>query len=138
MNKIKEIIKKSNNIERVTFLSGILCLVLAIAILAFNSSLADTDSTILRNRTVDGLSFENANLVYENGISTFTVDVYNENKDTYNLKYISINFKDNEGVETTLIGYIGSSIESDTGRKITALVDKDITSSVSLEYVINK
>ena len=127
------------NKKMVIGLLGLAVVLIVVAIIMIvGGSLADTDSTILRNRTVDGLSFENANLVYENGISTFTVDVYNENKDTYNLKYISINFKDNEGVETTLIGYIGSSIESDTGRKITALVDKDITSSVSLEYVINK
>jgi hypothetical protein len=111
---------------------------LGILLILIGNSLASTDTTILKNQVVDNLSFENATLEYTNNVSTFKVEVTNDNADTYNLKYIEINFKDSSDKVSKLIGYIGEVIASGETRKITASIDKDITDSVSLEYSIIK
>ena len=117
----------------------ILGLVLLVGIVfLIGKSVADPNSGYLRNQTVDGLSFENASLVYENGVTTFTVEVYNESGDSYSLKNISINLKDEDNTVTTLVGYIGESLDKDEAKLITASIDQDLSSSVNLEYVVNK
>ena len=101
-------------------------------------TMADPNSGYLRNQTVDSLSFENANLVYENGITIFTVEVYNESGESYSLKNISINLTNDSNDVTTLVGYIGEELETDEGKLITASIDQDLSNSTSLEYVVNK
>lgn len=101
-------------------------------------SLADPNSGYLRNQSVDGLSFENAELVYENGITTFTAEVYNESGDVYSLKNISIQLTDEADTVTTLVGYIGDSLAEEEGTYLKASIDQDLSDTVSLEYVINK
>lgn len=133
LNKIKEFIRKN---KMTTLILSLFVLVGVIFLVG--RSVADPNSEYLRNQTVDGLSFENANLVYENGVTTFTVETYNESGDTYSLKNISINLKDKDNNTTTLIGYIGESLEKDEVKLITASIDQDLSSSVNLEYVVNK
>ena len=101
-------------------------------------SLADPNSGYLRNQSVDGLSFENAELVYENGITTFIAEVYNESGDVYSLKNISIQLTDEADKVTTLVGYIGDSLDEEEGTYLKASIDQDLSDIVSLEYVINK
>ena len=132
MNKIK------NNKTLMGLVSAVFVLVVGVVLITVGKSLATTDSSILRNQTVDGLSFENANISCESGVCTFTVDVYNENKSTYALKDIDINFKQSDDSVITLVGYIGESLESEEGRKLTASIDKNIEDSIELEYKINK
>ena len=115
-----------------------LVLGLGILLILIGNSLASTESTILKNQVVDNLSFENATLEYANNVSTFKVEVTNDNTEAYNLKYIEINFKDSSDKVSKLIGYIGEVIASGETREITASIDKDITDSVSLEYSIVK
>lgn len=133
MNRFIELIKKYKIPCTI-----LICLLLTGIIFLIGRSSADPNSGNLRNQTVDKLSFEDASLVYENGVTTFTVEVYNESGDTYPLKNISINFKDANNDIITLIGYIGESLEKDEAKLITASIDQDLSSSVSLEYVINK
>ena len=113
-------------------------LIVMIVIFLIGRSVADPNSGYLRNQSVDGLSFENAELVYENGITTFTVEVYNESGDIYNLKDISVQLTDEADKVTTLVGYIGESLDVDEAKRITASIDQDLSSSVNLEYVVNK
>ena len=115
-----------------------LVLGLGILLILIGSSLASTESTILKDQVVDNLSFENATLEYTNNVSMFKVEVTNDNTEAYNLKYIEINFKDSSDKVSKLIGYIGEVIASGETREITASIDKDITDSVSLEYSIIK
>lgn len=115
---------------------GLILLVGVITVIG--RSLADPNSGYLRNQTVEGLSFEDAELVYENGVTKFQVAVYNESGDIYSLKNISINLKDESNKVTTLVGYVGESLEKDEAKLITASIDQDLSSSVKLEYVINK
>lgn len=103
----------------------------------FGKSVATPDSTILSDQVVDGLSFENAKFVYENGITTFTVEVTNTNTTAYSLKYVKVNIT-SDSSDNTLIGYIGESLPVNQRRLITASIDKNITNATNLEYVIEK
>ena len=126
------------NKKKIAIISVLSILVIGIAIYFIGRSVATIDSTILKNQIVDGLSFTDANLVYENGISTLTVNATNTNKETYSLNYIEIKVTEESGNVITLIGYIGDSIDSEQKKIITASIDKDITTATSLEYIINK
>ena len=136
---MKEVINKiKKNKALMGLLSAVFVLVLGIVLITVGKSLASNDSSILRNQTVDGLSFENAAISCESGVCTFTVDVYNENKSKYTLKDIDIEFKQSDDSVITLVGYIGEELESEEGRKLTASIDKNIEDSVGLKYKINK
>ena len=135
MNKIKEIMKKENFKTVLTLFS--LFVVSGMLLLLAGRSLGDPNSTILREQEVDGLVFKNATIEYVEGITTFTVEVENTLEDM-NLRYININFKDENDVSTRLVGYIGDNIKSKETKLIVASVDKDITNSIDITYSINK
>lgn len=132
--KIKVWIEK----YKVHSIIALCAIVLLGVIFIIGKSVANPNSGYLKNQVVDNLSFENATLEYENGISTFKVEVYNECGDIYNLKNISINLTNESNTITTLIGYIGETLEKDESKLITASIDQDLSSSLKLEYVINK
>ena len=118
---------------------GIVAFFIVVGIVTFGISFAfGGDKDPLRNQKVDGLSFENAKIEYNNDSSTFTVAVYNETDDIYAVEEVKINVKGKDGETITLIGNVGGSLESDEGRIITASTNKDITSVKSLEYVVEK
>ena len=135
MNKIKEIMRKENFKTVVTLFS--LFVVSGMLLILAGRSLGDPNSTILREQEVDGLVFKNATIEYVEGITTFTVEVENTLEDM-NLRYININFKDENENSTRLVGYIGDSIRSKETKLIVASVDKDITNSIDITYSINK
>ena len=126
------------NKKNIPILSIILVIVLGLVIYFVGPSVATKDSTILKDQEVEGLKFTNANLSIEKGISTLSVSVTNTNKETYSLNYIEIVVTDDKDNSNTLIGYIGETIEPNDTKIITASIDKDITNSTSLEYIINK
>ena len=128
--------KLTNNIKMFTV--GTLILVVGILLVVIGNSISTPDSTILKDQVVDNLSFTNATLEYVNNETTFEVEVTNKNIDDYNLKYIEILFTDEENNINKMMGYIGNSIKTDETKKVTAKIDKDITNSVSLEYVVVK
>lgn len=99
-------------------------------------SVAEPDD-LLRKQSLDGLVFTNAKLDYEEGVSTLTVEVTNDTDGEYTLKTIGINFKDGENI-TTLVGYVGPKLKKGETKTMTASIDKDITDSIDLEYVIIK
>ena len=135
MNKIKEIMKRENFKTVLTLFS--LFVVSGVLLILAGRSLGDPNSTILREQEVDGLVFKNATIEYVEGITTFTVEVENTLEDM-NLRYININFKDENDNSTRLVGYIGDNIKSKETKLIVASVDKDITNSIDITYSINK
>ena len=126
------------NKKKITIISVLSILVIGIAIYFIGKSVATVDSTILKDQVVDGLSFTNADLKVEDGVSTLTVNVTNENKDTYSLKYVEIKLTDPSDNIISLIGYIGETLSSDETRIINASIDKDVSTATKLEYIINK
>ena len=142
MKQIKEYISKLSKKQKKMMVGGIACFLLAIIIIGLGASFASTESGIpsyLKDQVVDGISFEKANLVYENGISKYTAEVHNEQQTDYKLKYIDIIFKDSEGNEITKMAtYVGDDIKAESARYITASIDEEITDISTIEYVINK
>ena len=126
------------NKKNIPILSILLVIVLGVVIYFVGPSVATKESTILKDQEVEGLTFTNANLSVDKGISTLSVSVTNTNKEAYSLNYIEIVVKDDKENSNTLIGYIGDTIEPNDTKIITASIDKDITNSTSLEYIINK
>ena len=111
-------------------------ILIGLVVFFVGKSIATPNSTILKDQEVSGLTFKEANLEVNKGISTLTVNVSNEGKEDYPLKTITIKFTmNNEVVE--MIGYVGDSIESGETKILTASMDKDLSAATNLEYVIN-
>ena len=139
MNQIREYINKLSRSQKKMMLGGIALFFLAIITIGLGISMADPESGYLSDQTIDGLTFENAKLVYENGVSTYTVEVVNDLEEEYNLKNINIVFKDGEGNEiVTLLGYIGEKLSVGETKLIDASINEEISNITSIEYVINK
>ena len=139
MNKIKEYINKLTKNQKKMIIGAISLFLLAIITIGIGVSYSSTESGYLSDQTVEGLTFENAKLVYENGISTYTVEVVNDLEEDYNLNNINIIFKDGDGNEiVSLLGYIGNKLAVGETKIIDASIDQEITDITSIEYVINK
>ena len=139
MNKVKENINKLSRSQKIGILGGIVGILLITLTVTLLPSLSSTESSYLADQTVEGLSFENANLEVANGVSTYTVEVTNDLDKEYTLKNINIIFKDGSGQEIeTLLGYIGDNLEVEETKVIDASIDKELTDIVKIEYVINK
>ena len=139
MNKIKEKIYKLSRNQKIGILGGIVGILLIGLTVSLMPSLSSTESSYLSDQTIDGLSFEKANLEVVNGVSTYTVEVTNDLDKDYSLKNINIVFKDGSGQEIeTLLGYIGDKLEVGETKLIDASIDKELTDIVKIEYVINK
>ena len=124
------------NKKKITIIS-IVAVVLLVAIYFIGRSVATPDSTILKDQVVENLSFKNADLKYENGVSTLNVTVANDTKEDINLSTITVKLTES-GKVTEMIGYIGPVLKSENETVMTASIDKDITNSEKLEYIINK
>ncbi len=139
MNKIKDIIRNLNKSQKKKILGGILCFFLAILLIGIGVSFSDPNSSYLSDQTVDDLEFKNANLVYENGVSKYKVEVTNSLTINYSLKTINIIFKDSDGNEIeTLTGYLGDTLTPKDVKLLDVSIDKELTDIVSIEYMINK
>ena len=142
MNKIKEIMKKEKprNIV-IAFLVGIIGVVVIGTGVSYGSIMwlkNSEDTEYLKDQKVGEISFEKAQLVYEDGITTLSVEMHNNGISDYNLSYVSINVKDENDNVSTLIGYVGDTLKKGEGKIITASIDKDLSNSKDIEYVINK
>lgn len=139
LNKIKEKIHKLSRNQKIGILGGIVGILLIGLTVSLMPSLSSTESSYLSDQTIDGLSFEKANLEVVNGVSTYTVEVTNDLDKDYSLKNINIVFKDGSGQEIeTLLGYIGDKLEVGETKLMDASIDKELTDIVKIEYVINK
>lgn len=136
MKKILDKISKLNSTIKVLIFSGVLILG-SIVVTVFKNSVA-MDTSLLRNQTVEGISFENAKLDIDSGITTLTADIINNNLETYNLNYISIVVEDKNHDSDVLIGYIGNSINVNEKKILTARIDKDLSEAVNITYSIIK
>jgi len=138
LNKIKANINKLNKKQKIGILGGLACILLVVLVLSLVPSYSSTESGYLTDQTVSGLSFENAELSINNGVSTYTVDVTNDLEEVYSLKTINIVFKDSSGNETVLLGYIGDKLSVSETKIMEASIDIELTDIVSIEYRINK
>ena len=129
--------KREKNKRLIKLITGIMAIFLIMVSASISLSVRLTnESDLLKDQKVEDLAFKNATITYENNVSKLSVDVENEKEETQNLKYIKIILKDANEEETTLIGYIGETIESKETKEIVASIDKDITGNKTIEYEI--
>ena len=129
--------RKEKNKRLAMLISGVLAILIILVSASISLSVRLTnESDLLKDQTIEDLAFKNATITYENNVSKLSVDVENEKEETQNLKYIKIILKDANEEETTLIGYIGETIESKETKEIVASIDKDITGNKEIEYEI--
>lgn len=136
MKKIIDYIKKLGK-TRLIGIAGIFVLIIFIIVfininqvsLGYNSSLDIPDIT------VSNLRFNNAQLD-ENKL---TVNVQNITSDIYELKTITVTFKDSSSnIITKINGYIGEEIEPNEIRKLDVKTDIDLSNTAVVEYTVNK
>lgn len=118
---------------------GIISIIITIivAIIIRKSFAHKNEENVFKIQVVEGLTFEKANIEYQNGISKFTVEVYNDTEEIYELKTIDIEFTNIEGEKKTLIGYIGERIEINEVKYLQASIDEDLSDSIEIKYIIN-
>ena len=128
---------KKFNTKRI-MIAGVAVLVLVVAVIGIGKSLADPKSGYLKDKKIDGLSFENASIEYKKKLSTFSVELYNENNETYKIKSVDIILKNDKGDKITLTQNIND-LESSEGRKIIIeKIDYDLSNYTKVSYKINK
>lgn len=136
MKKIIDYIKKLGK-KRLIGIAVIFVLIIFIIVfininqvsLGYNSSLDIPDIT------VSNLRFNNAQLD-ENKL---TVNVQNITSDIYELKNITVTFKDSSSnIITKINGYIGEEIEPNEIRKLDVNTDIDLSNTAVVEYTVNK
>ena len=136
MKKIIDYIKKLGK-KRLIGIAGIFVLIIFIIVFininqvsfGYNSSLDIPDIT------VSNLRFNNAQLD-ENKL---TVNVQNITSDIYELKTITVTFKDSSSnIITKINGYIGEEIEPNEIRKLDVKTDIDLSNTAVVEYTVNK
>lgn len=99
---------------------------------------ANTESGIISEATVDGLKFTNISLVTEGTGSRFNADVVNTTAEAVQVKSFNIILKDEAGNEVvTLLGYVGTTMEPGATVTISSGVQMDLTKVKSVEYVRN-
>ena len=142
MKKMKQLLSKENKKNIIlAFIVGFIGVMVIGTGISYGSIMwlkNSNDAEYLSDRQVGDLSFKNATMQYEDGITTLTVEVHNDSENEYNLKNIDINIKDESDNVVVLYGYIGNKIEGNGMKVITASIDKDLSSTKSIDYVINK
>lgn len=99
---------------------------------------ANTDSNVIAEATIDGLRINNISLITEGESSTFTADVTNTTDQTVDVKSFNIILRDENGAElVTLLGYVGTTIAPGSSSTISTSVEMDLTGVKSVEYVRN-
>lgn len=138
MKKLKEILSKSTKKQRIGVLCGILVVTVAIIALVAKNSLADSNSSILKDQKIGNLSFESAKIEKTKKGYEFTVNIYNEGPSKQDIDNLTIVFIDDDKDDFKVYLDDVHSLESFEGRQITVIIEKDITKADGIKYVINK
>ena len=105
---------------------------------AIKEPTANTETNVITETTIDGLTINNISLITEGTGSTFTADVVNTTDQEVNVKSFNIILKDADGNEVvTLLGYIGTTIAPNDSATMSTGVEMDLTNVKSVEYVRN-
>lgn len=98
----------------------------------------EDDVAIFDNQEIDKIKFENAVIVYEEGNSTLTFSMNNQNEKTIYIENVNVklyNIK-NELIQEFHIN-IENNIDSGKSVPITQGIMKDISKATTIEYKIN-
>ena len=126
------------NKKRIGLICGLLVIVLLVISFTMKKSSATSEYTILRNQTVNGITFENADIKKEKNNYIFSVDLYNDNTETIDIKSLTIIFKKDNQKDINIKLEDVNSLEPFEGRKIEIEVTDDIEDIDGLDYKIDK
>lgn len=99
----------------------------------------EVNFNVVKETEVDGLKFSDVSLVTQDGMSTLEATVTNVSGSTYNLKTISVVFKDKDGQKLDdSIADIGNTLSVDQSSKLNVQTTIDVTKAKDIDYVINK
>lgn len=92
---------------------------------------------VIENKTVNNLLFKDVSVIYDSGLTTFTVKITNNGEDI-DLINFKIVFKNQSGTEiTTLDGNFNNKIEKNQSVNVEVISDIDLTDAYSVDYQIN-
>lgn len=101
-------------------------------------TIANTNVDVIREQIIDGLKIDNISVVVTKEHTDFTADVTNTNIESTYVKSFDIVFKDENGNEITrMMGFVGTTLEPNTSKTITAGIEMDLSNVKSVEYVRN-
>ncbi len=126
------------NKKRIGLICGLLVIFLLVISFTMKKSSATSEYTILRNQTVNGITFENADIKKEKNNYIFSVDLYNDNTETIDIKSLTIIFKKDNQKDINIKLEDVNSLEPFEGRKIEIEVTDDIEDIDGLDYKIDK
>ncbi len=99
----------------------------------------NTNDNVIKRQEIDGIVFDNVILKINGNMSSFTVDVTNNNKEKENIKYIKVTAYDNQNKKLfEFNSYIGDNIDTNQTLKLSSNVEGDLTSVYSVKYEIIK
>lgn len=100
---------------------------------------SNTNTNVIKDQQVEGLSLTNTSLTTTNGQSTLVTVVSNPTTEKIAVKSFDIIIKDKDGnIIITLLGYVGEEIPAGESRTITSSAEIDLTKATSVEYTIKK
>ena len=100
---------------------------------------SNTNTNVIKDQQVEGLSLTNTSLTTSNGQSTLVTVVSNPTTEKIAVKSFDIIIKDKDGnILITLLGYVGEEIPAGESRTITSSAEIDLTKATSVEYTIKK
>lgn len=138
-DKITTYWNKLNKKNKMMMKTLLIIIVFSIILIGIGSSYSKVEGAYLNDQTVSGLLFSDASLEYNEGLSTYIVNVSNTLESDYSLKNINIIFKDKNDKEIiSLVGYIGDNLKISDQKILQASVDKEITNIEKIEYIVNK
>ena len=99
----------------------------------------NTEESVIKDQTFEGLTFTNTSLTTTNGVSTLITEVSNSTGSDYTLEEFTITIKNKAGeVITTIPGYVGDVIKNGETRTINSSIDIDLSNASSIEYSVKK
>ena len=99
----------------------------------------NTNEGVVKDQVVESFKMENTSLVYENGTTLLETTVTNTSDKTEYLKEFEIKVMDKDGNEiTTLIGFVGASIEAGETKVINSYSGQDLSHAYSISYTVKR
>lgn len=104
-----------------------------------NTPLANINSGIIEEKTVDGVNFTNISLIYYNGMSTLNIDGKNISNENKYIEYISVELKDENGKEIiTFVEPSEKNLPVGESNTFSFSTDINLLNAQSLDIKINK
>lgn len=131
---------KNVNIKKIIIVL-VLVLLLSISLYLYFNKKSDSNSTesIYKDITVEDILFTNSNIIHEDGLYTYTVNIKNTGKNSKYINMIKFYFYDKDNKEiATLIGYVDKKLDNNQTDLITASCDSNIKDFDHLEIKILK